>query len=243
MIFTFEQQPINSSFVESIWRTRSEGVATQSFTSAAATQWQMVITKQTGETRLTVRGPATKSSPAPIPENAEFIGINFPLGTHLAHHPTNQLVDLEHHIQHTSAHSFWFRDSAFPLPNFDDADLFVERLVRQGLLVRDPIVEAVLQGATLETDRSLRSVQRRFVHSTGLTHAAIRQIERAHQAVALLEQGLPIADVIFQAGYFDQSHLSRLLKRLIGRTPAQITRGHQINHTGSSDQISPSMPS
>jgi AraC-like DNA-binding protein len=224
MIFTFEQQPITSSFIESIWRTRSEGVATDVFTSAAVTQWQIVITKQSGETRLTVRGPATKSSPAPIPENAEFIGFNFPLGTHMAHWPTHQLVDLEHHVQQTSARSFWLHDTALSIPDFDDADLFIERLMRQGLLVRDPVVEAVLKQSDPEIDLSLRSVQRRFVHSTGLTHAAIRQIERAHQAVALLEQGLPVADVIFQAGFFDQSHLTRILKRLIGRTPAQITR-------------------
>ncbi|HEV8194086.1 MAG TPA: AraC family transcriptional regulator [Ktedonobacterales bacterium] len=42
-------------------------------------------------------------------------------------------------------------------------------------------------------------------------------------ATALLEQGVPISDVIYQAGYFDQPHLTRSLKRFMGQTPAQIT--------------------
>jgi methylphosphotriester-DNA--protein-cysteine methyltransferase len=47
---------------------------------------------------------------------------------------------------------------------------------------------------------------------------------RAQQAQELLQQGVPILDTVFEAGYFDQPHLSRSLKRLIGFTPAQILR-------------------
>jgi AraC-like DNA-binding protein len=71
-------------------------------------------------------------------------------------------------------------------------------------------------------DLSLRSVQRRFRRATGLTQCAVRQIERAREAVALLEQGRAILDIVDLAGYADQSHLTRSLKHLIGQTPAQI---------------------
>ena len=40
-------------------------------------------------------------------------------------------------------------------------------------------------------------------------------------------EGLPILVVVQRAGYFDQSHLSRSLTRLIGQTPAQIARGER----------------
>jgi methylphosphotriester-DNA--protein-cysteine methyltransferase len=60
-----------------------------------------------------------------------------------------------------------------------------------------------------------------------LTHSALQQIERARQAAALLEQGLSILDVVCEAGYFDQPHLTRSLKRFIGQTPAQIACGSQ----------------
>jgi len=90
------------------------------------------------------------------------------------------------------------------------------------MLLSDPIVDAVLQDHA--TDMSLRSVRRRFVLATGLTQSAIRQIERARQAAALLQQGVSILDTVYQAGYADQPHMTRSLKRFIGQTPAQIVR-------------------
>jgi AraC-like DNA-binding protein len=59
-----------------------------------------------------------------------------------------------------------------------------------------------------------------------LTYGALSQIERAQQAMALLEQGVPILDTVEQVGYADQPHLTRSLKRFVGRTPAEILRGY-----------------
>ena len=38
----------------------------------------------------------------------------------------------------------------------------------------------------------------------------------------LLEEGTPISDVVYEAGYFDQPHLTRSLRRYMDRTPAQL---------------------
>jgi hypothetical protein len=40
----------------------------------------MVVTSQRGETRMTVRGPETKAWIAGIPQDADFVGIQFRLG-------------------------------------------------------------------------------------------------------------------------------------------------------------------
>lgn len=58
----------------------------------------------------------------------------------------------------------------------------------------------------------------------GLTQGSIRQIERAQQAAALLERGVPILDAVYETGYANQPHLTRSLKRFYGQTPAQIAR-------------------
>jgi methylphosphotriester-DNA--protein-cysteine methyltransferase len=92
--------------------------------------------------------------------------------------------------------------------------------VRDGLLVREPVVQAALQGQL--KDQSLRTAQRHFLRTTGLTHSAVRQIERARYATTPLQQGLSIPDVVYEAGYFDQPHLTRSLKYFIGQTPAQL---------------------
>ncbi len=220
MKFIFEARPSDSSFVDTIWRTHSEGGG--SFTSLADSHWGVVVTRQNGKTYLTVRGPETKAMPAPVPENAEFFGIVFKLGTFMPHLPARNLVDGETNLPEATSKSFWLHGASWHFPDFDTADTFADRLVREGLLVREPIVEAVLQGYPRAL--SIRSVRRRFLRATGLTHGAVFQIERARQAVALLQQGISILDTVEQAGYFDQPHLTRSLKHFIGQTPAQIVR-------------------
>lgn len=218
MSFSFDYRPSDSSLVEMIWRTQSKGGG--SFISSAATNWEMVVTRQNGQTTLTVRGPETKASPAPIPENAEFFGIVFKLGTFMPHLPPASLLDGGIHLPLATSKSFWLNGSAWQFPDFENADTFINRLVRNDLLVRDEIVQAVLHDQ--EPDLSIRTIRRRFLRATGLTHSDIRQIERARRAVTLLEQGHSILDTVCEAGYFDQPHLTRSLKQLIGQTPAQI---------------------
>jgi AraC-like DNA-binding protein len=69
-----------------------------------------------------------------------------------------------------------------------------------------------------------RSVQRHFRRTTGMTHGLFRQIERARHATILLRDGASILDTVHEAGYFDQAHLTRSLKVLIGETPASVLR-------------------
>lgn len=222
MPFTFEVRPSDLSFVETIWRTESQGGGT--FTSTAASHWEMVVTRYAGKTTLTVRGPETRARLAPIPEDAEFFGITFKHGTFLSHLPTSHLVDNEINLPEATGKSFWLHGSAWQFPDFDNADTFVRKLVREGLLAREPLVEGVLLGHPQSL--TVRSVRRRFLRATGLTHSLLFQIERARRAVALLEQGASILDTVDQAGYFDQPHLTRSLKRFIGQTPAQLVRSN-----------------
>jgi AraC-like DNA-binding protein len=218
MKFVFDDRPSDSPFVEGIWRTESVGGG--SFISSAASNLEMVITRQKNTITFTVRGPETKASPAPIPEDAEFIGIIFKLGTFMPYLPPTQLVNGGVNLPGAASQSFWLQGSAWQFPDFNNADTFVERLIHQGLLAHEPIVQTALQGES--TDLSARSVQRRFLRATGLTHGTVAQIERARRAMTLLQQGVPILDTVDLAGYYDQPHLTRSLKHFIGQTPAQI---------------------
>lgn len=220
--FVFETtRSVKSSFVEIIWHTQSDRAGT--FTSIAASNWEMVIATCNGKTMITARGPETKVSVADFPANAEFFGITFKLGTFMPHLPVKTLLDRQDvTLPEVSSHSFWLYGSTWELPTFDNADVFVNRLIHQGVLVRDPAVEAAIQGD--KPDLSIRSLQYRFLQATGLTHKTIQQIDLAHKAVLLLEQGTPILDTAIGLGYFDQAHLTNSLKRFIGTTPAQIVQ-------------------
>jgi hypothetical protein len=222
-LFHFEQRGSDSPFAQKVWRTRSEPVET--FISVAVSHWEMVVTRQRGQTSLTVRGPETRATTAPIPQEAEFFGIQFRLGAFMPCLPVGRLVDGALTLPAATGRSFWLNGSAWEFPAYDNADVFLGRLVRQGLLVRDPVVEDALRGHA--PDRSLRTVQRRVLRATGLTRGAIRQIERALQAVELLERSVPVGDTVVLAGYADQAHLTRSLRRFVGKTPGQIVRPHR----------------
>ena len=221
MLFNFEERLSDSPFVKRIWRAQSE--RTGGFLSVAASQWEMVVSMYRGEITMTVRGPETKPTPMNVTlVGAEFFGIIFKHGTVLPYLPADALVDGDVDLPDASSKSFWLNGSAWQFPNYENADTFVDRLVRDDLLVCDPIVESVLRGEPQEL--SPRSIQRRVLQATGLTQSSIRQIERARYATTLLQEGVSIFDTVDLAGYADQSHLTRALKYLIGKTPAQIIR-------------------
>jgi AraC-like DNA-binding protein len=228
MLFTFEERPSDSPFVERIWRAHSEHAG--SFLSVAASHWEIVVTRQNGETFLTVRGPETKATPLHCSADGEWLGIRFKLGTVMPHLPASHLVDGAVNLPDAGRRSFWLHRSAWQFPNFENADTFVARLVRDDLLIREPIVQAAMHNQLKE--RSLRTAQRHFLRTTGLTYSTVRQIERARYATTLLRQGRSILDVVYEAGYFDQPHLTRALKHYIGQTPAQImdrSRAQQLS--------------
>ncbi len=218
--FDFDQYTPDSAFVRTVWQTQSD--QTGSFISQAVSHWELVITKIQGHCTVTLRGPETKASFAPTPPDAEFWGIQFQHGSFMPHFPIGRLVDGGLDLPKASKTRFWLGGSAVEIPSFEDADIFIGRLIKQGELVKDSVVEAVLRDEPIEM--SLRTVQRRFSKATGLSLNMLRQIERGHRAMTLLEAGLSIADVIYQTGYADQPHLTRSLKHLSGKTPAQILR-------------------
>ena len=163
-------------------------------TSIAAAHWDLVFWQHRGQVRVAVQGPESKASPAPVPDDATFFGIVFSLGTSLSRLPASRLVDGSAELPGATRRSFWLDGSAWRMPDYDNAEGFVRRLVRQDVLVRDPVVAVALRGAS--ADVSERTVQRRFLAATGLTRDAIRQIGRARQAAVLIRQGLPVHQVV-----------------------------------------------
>jgi hypothetical protein len=224
VFITFEDRPSDSPFIERVWRSRSDRAGV--FHSVAACHWEMVVTRHEGKASLTVRGPETKPTAADCPADGEWLAIRFKLGTFMPLLQPHYLRDRNDvWLPHAGSRSFWLQGSAWEYPSFENAETFVDRLVRAGLIAVDHSVTATLHGEPQKL--SPRTAQRRFLQATGLTHCAARQIERARHATNLLMQGFSILDTVYDAGYFDQPHLTRSLKRWIGQTPAQILRAEE----------------
>jgi AraC-like DNA-binding protein len=218
----FDDRPSDSPLVERIWRCESARAG--EFLSIAAGHSEMVVTRYRGQTFLTLRGPETRATTMDCPADGEWVGIRFKPGAFLPCVRPGALRDgRDVTLAAATGRSFWLDGSAWEYPNWENAEVFVGRLARNGLMTHDPMVDEILRGEVQH--RSVRSAQRRFARATGIAHAAFRTIERARYATNLLRQGVPILDVVDRAGYFDQPHLTRSLTRLIGQTPMEIKRG------------------
>jgi hypothetical protein len=219
MLIFDEDRAADSAFIERVWRCHSEGAAP--FLSIAARQYEFVVGRIQGQITCTLRGPETHATPMGLcPDDGEWVGIVLKFGVCLPHVPAHTLRDAGIDLPMVARDMCWFRDTPWRLPDFDNAETFIARLASQGLVALDPVIGAALDGTV--KGRSWRTIQRHFVRATGLTQGEATQIERARLATYLLKQGDAIPDVIHQAGYFDQAHFTRALKRFIGQTPRQI---------------------
>jgi hypothetical protein len=75
MFLTFEERFSDSPFVERVWRSRSRSAGV--FLSVAVSHFEIAVTRHSGRTFLTVRGPETKATAAECPADGEWLGIRF----------------------------------------------------------------------------------------------------------------------------------------------------------------------
>ena len=111
-----------------------------------------------------------------------------------------------------------------PLPSYECAEEFIEELVKRKIILPHPLVEKALKGTPTLSERT---VQRHMLQIAGLTRRDLWRVRRARHAYALLQSGRSIADVVTEAGYTDQAHLTKSLKLLAGQTPGQIMASHK----------------
>lgn len=220
MGFISEARSSDSPYIETVMRGRTVGNG--STIRPAECHWHMVFTNVHGKIFPLAVGPLSTAGVVPYIEGVELLWIKFALGAFMPRMPARHLLDRETLLPEATRQSFWLNGSTWQFPTYDNVETFVERLVRDEALVRDPVVSDTLQGR--QQEMAPRTLRHRFLQATGLSQGHIRQIARAQQAATLLQQGASIFDAVYQSGYFDQPHLTRSLKQWVGHTPAQLMR-------------------
>jgi hypothetical protein len=130
----FDDRPSDSPLVERVWQCRS-GRAGQ-FDSIAASHWEMVVTHVDGRKTMTVRGPETRATNAVCPAGGEWIAIRFKLGTFMPDVPVASIRDRRDlDLPRASKRTFWLDGRAWEYPTFENAETFVKRLARRGLML------------------------------------------------------------------------------------------------------------
>jgi AraC-like DNA-binding protein len=87
----------------------------------------------------------------------------------------------------------------------------------------DPAAERAVSVSELARSlgRTPAHASRAFKTHFGLGPAAFRREHRIRLALLLIRGGVPLADSALLAGFSDQSHLGRELRRATGRTPRE----------------------
>jgi len=95
--------------------------------------------------------------------------------------PVANLLDRQDvNLPGATGRSFWLNGSAWEYPDFENAEAFVARLVKRGVIARDRAVEDALRGEYSALSR--RSVQRHFLAGHGHDPQYFSPIERARYA-------------------------------------------------------------
>jgi AraC-like DNA-binding protein len=220
-LLEFETRASSSPFVDCVWRSRSR--AGGRFLSMAEASIELVMTRLPGFLAATLRGPVTRGSFIECPDDGEWLAIRFRLGTYFPRIPTAELIDHQDlHLALLGNGKVLLSGLSWELPTFENAEDFVARLALCGAIARSHATDAAAEGDIAWM--SQRSLQRHFRRVTGMTLTGYEQVQRARWAADLLRSGTPILDTTFAAGYFDQAHLTRAVKHLIGMTPARLLR-------------------
>jgi hypothetical protein len=219
-----QSRPVDSPYLESISSIR--------FTAAGETLmrpdgcWDIAILKRGDDVQVLRTGLTTRSVVYQHDAGDEILVISFKPSTFMPLMPGEIMRDEGVMLEKFGGRNFWIGTDVREIPTFENADVFVERLVRDGIVENNDIVASVVEGHPKAM--SERTMQRHFLRTTGLTYKSFTLIERAQKAMSLLRMGRPAADVAFALGYADQAHLINSLKAIMGETPGQITRASAL---------------
>lgn len=206
-------------FIETIWSTQN--VTDGTYLATPDGSWDLIVfIDQDGHREMMLAGQATKPTDVPYQAGTAGMVISFVPGAYLDKYDLPALVDTWEMLPKADDEHFVLAGHAFAFPTFDTAEILVNKMVEVGLLKKDDIIEEVLRGTP--PAMSERAKQRHFMQTTGMTRKAFDQIKRAQHAVALLQQGKKPVDAAADAGYTDQAHLTKSLKRIMHSSPKAV---------------------
>ena len=215
MGFTYEEKLSQSPLVDFIWRTEdlTDGV----YVASADARWDMIFTRgPEGKTKVLLSGPSSKITLVAYSPGNKHVGICYKPWAVFTDIPITMMLNVTIALPIPTEDTFEMQGITWKMPTYENVDQFVAEQEKRGLLRADPIIRDVLENKPV--DMSLRSVQRHFVKTIGMSPRRVRQINSARKAVKLLQQGNTLSEVAYELDYADLPHMTRMLRRFTGYT-------------------------
>jgi hypothetical protein len=215
MGFTYEEKLSRSPLVDFVWRTEdlTDGV----YVASADARWDIIFTRrQHGKTRVLLSGPSFKTLQVPYSPGNTHIGICYKSWAVFTDIPITTMLNVTRALPTPSEDTFVMQGITWKFPTYENIDEFVAEQEKRGSLQADPIIRDVLENKPV--GMSLRSIQRHFIKTIGMSPRRVRQINNARMAVKLLQQGYTLSEVAYELDYADLPHMTRMLRRFTGYT-------------------------
>jgi hypothetical protein len=218
----FEERPSNSPHIQFIWRATV--TKSGNFIDVAHDFWVLVFRTRPARTEVILTGPVIQPETIAYQAGQTNWGIVFKAHVFITSLSKKAMLNNRTTLSVTPRHTFLLGKHEIAIPAYEEAEAFVEDLVKRGVLSASPTVARALSGKP--PAMSVRHLQRQYAAVAGLTKGQVEQIQRARHAFVLLEQGKSIAAAASEAGYADQAHLTRSLRLLAGQTPGRIIQDY-----------------
>lgn len=198
-----------------------------SFPGITSENWSFFfIFSDTTLVSATIYGPTDKFREVQFKKGMTYLGIVIPENVTLKDVDKSKIVNDEYKLPIVSNQILLTDTILANAPVYDNAELFIDMLVDAEVVQRvDNLVDIIEQDSPHVISRT---AQRHVKHITGLTKSRIVGIRRAQKARVLIEGNMNLADVVVECGYYDQSHLTREIKRITGLTPMQLKSSGRI---------------
>jgi hypothetical protein len=226
MSFTYEEKRSSSPYVEVVWHTEDQ--TDGEYIASADACWDMIfIRNKEGKSKVWLCGPCFKTTLVPYSSGNKNFGIQFKPGVIFTDISVADMLNVTKALPMPAEDTFVMQGITWKLPTYESVDEFLAEMAENGLLSIDPVVRDVLENKDVKL--SVRSIQRHFATTIGMSPRRVKQIMSARKAVELILQGIPLTEVSFELGYADLPHMIRMLKRFTGFTPMENKlRGERV---------------
>ena len=218
-------RPSDSSYIDKVWA--SQNITDGVYLATQDCSWDIIAYSLPDGTRgVMLTGQATEPADVPYTAGTSSVVVSFAAGAYLPAYPGKKMLGLFEHLPCPDNDHFILAGTQFRIPTFETAEALVDDMVAASVLKMDDVVASILSGD--HKALSDRAIQRHFLEVTGLTRKSLEQIRRAQEAVRQLQSGKKPVDVAADAGFTDQAHLAKSLKKIMRRKPSSVDEIHKL---------------
>ena len=220
-----ERRQSESPYIDTVWR--SVALSDGSYLATPDGSWDLIaVVKADGTRMVFITGQATKAERLNYKAGEESVVIQFAAGAYLLDFKGAPFTDSFIMLPLPDDTHFELAGQVFSWPTFENAEELIADMVQRGVLANDVLVDGMLHGTPKAASK--RSVERHFKTTTGLSPKKLADIRRAQEAVRMLKTGKDPSAAAAEAGYYDQPHLSKSLKRLMDSLPSDVDDINQV---------------